>query len=232
MEKKKKNNFKSKLIYKLVTGITLFVPLPLYLFLTATLFSITPDYIIYTEIDNVEVIEYVREKNVTYFITTTNNASMHGLVEYIDGRYGIVIDSKDIIKIGSNYYSYILHEEKMQLVDIKQFEIQKQQSYKIPISFFISLFGVLLVFLIIQNKMQWYKKRPRLAAFVALLTGTVVLYILNTVISNILGVFLIATASWGLYCLEYLFNKGFIEDKQKDEVKNDILQALEAALGK
>ena len=37
---------KSNLLYKIITIITLAVPLPLYLFLSATLFNITPDYTI------------------------------------------------------------------------------------------------------------------------------------------------------------------------------------------
>lgn len=226
MEKQKKKNSKSKVIYKIVSGITLFVPLPLYLFLTATLFSITPDYIVYTSIDNVEVIEYEE----CYFLTTKNNASMNGLVGFIDGRYGIVIDEEDIIKIENNYYSYILKDDVRQLVGIKKFEVQKQQSYKLPLTFFISLFGVAIAILIIQKKMQWYKKYKRLAAFVALLTVTLFLYIIDVIVSNILGVFVVATASWALYCLEYLFNKGIINDAQKEKQESDIIRTLREAL--
>lgn len=225
-----KNNKKGKIIYKLVTMFTLFVPLPLYLFLVATLFSINPDYIIYTNIDNVQVIEYYEDEETTYFITTLNNATMDGVVEYRDNKYGIIIDSEDIIKIDKNYYSYVEKDNVMQLVDIRKFELQKQQSYKIPVSFFISLFGVLIVILIIQGKMQWHKKHPRLAAFISLLTITVVLYILNSIIGNILGVFVVATASWAIYCLEYLVYQGKIDNNEKEKKESEILKALKGLI--
>ena len=208
MEKKK------KLIYKIISAITILVPLPLYLFLMATLFNITPDYIIYTEIENVEVLEH---KGENYFLTTKN----------IDGKYGIIIDEEDIIKIGGNYYSYVTNEENVrELTDIKKFEVKKQQSYKIPLSFFISLFAVLVVVLIIQGKMQWHKKHPRLAALVALLTGTVILFILNSIIGNILGVFVVATASWAVYCLEYSVYQNTLDEKDKANKESEILRAL------
>lgn len=225
----KKNQKTKKLIYKIVTAITLFAPLPLYLFLMATLFNIDPDYIIYTEIENVEVLEIVEDEEQTFFITTINNAKMDGVVEFKYDKYGIVITEEDIIKIDKNYYSYIENKEKenvRELVDIKKFEVQKQQSYKLPISFFISLFAVLIVVLIIQGKMQWHKKHPRLAVLVALLTGTVILFILNSIIGSMLGVFAVATASWAVYCLEYLVYQNSLDEKDKANKESEILRAL------
>lgn len=230
-----KNSKKGNVIYKVITAITLFVPLPVYLFLMATLFNIKPNYIIYTTIDNVEVIEYIENENTDkeehlYFLTTKDNAAMDGVVEFRDGRYGIFIEEEDIIKIDKNYYSYALKDDTRQLIDIKKFEVQKQQSYKLPLTFFISLFGVAIAILIIQKKMQWYKKYKRLAAFLALLTVTLFLYIIDVIVSNILGVFVVATASWALYCLEYLFNKGIISDAQKEKQESDIIRTLREAL--
>ena len=129
----KKNNKNGQLIYKIVSTCTLLVPLPLYLFLVATLFSITADYIVYTDIENVEVIAEVVEQEETYFLTTTDNSSMDGLVEFKNNRYGITITDKDIIKIGKTYYSYVLQDDVRQLVDIRKFEVQKHLKIK-PIS--------------------------------------------------------------------------------------------------
>lgn len=196
----------------------------------ATLFSITPDYIVYTSIENVEVLEFVEDENIVYFLTTKDNAKMDAVVEFRNDKYGIIIEKDNIIKIGKDFYSYIMHEEKMQLLDIKKFEIQKQQSYKIPLSFFISLFGVLIVVLIIQGKMKWHKKHPRAAVFVSLLTVTVILYILNTILGNILGVFIVATASWAIYCLEYLVYQGMLDEKDKDNKENEIIRALKGLM--
>lgn len=228
MEKKKNTK---KLIYKITSAITLFVPLPLYLFLMATLFNITPDYIIYTQIENVEVIEIIETEEVSFFITTTDNSKIDGVVEFHDGQYGIYISGEDIIKIDKNYYSYVLNEEEVrELLDIKKFELQKQQSYKIPLTFFISLLGVGIVLLIIQGKMKWHKKYPRIAVLIALLTGTVILFILNTIIGGILGVFAVATASWAVYCLEYTFYQGSLDAKDKDNKESEILRALKGLI--
>lgn len=224
MEKQKSKH--KKLIYKIITALTLLVPLPLYLFLMATLFNINPDYIIYTKIENVEVIEL---EDSSFFLTTTDNAKIDGVVEFKNNKYGIVITEEDIIKIDKNYYSYVENKDNdnvRELMDIKKFEIQKQQSYKIPTTFFISLFAVVIVVLIIQGKMQWHKKHPRLAVLVALLTGSVILFILNSIIGSILGVFVVATGSWAVYCLEYLVYQNSLDEKEKEKKENEILRAL------
>lgn len=224
----KKNSKKSKLIYKLITGATLFVPLPLYLFLMATLFNIVPDYIVFTDLEQVQVIEYTVDDEISYFLTTLDNATLNGTVDFKDGRYGIYIDSDDIIKIDKKYYSYVLNKETetKELMDIKKFELQKEQSYKIPLAFFINVFGILVVVLIVQKKMQWHKKYPRLAVFVTLLTGTIILFVLNSIIGNILGVFLVATASWAVYCLEYMVHQQTLDESEKNKKESEIASML------
>ena len=220
---------KGNLIYKIVTSITLLVPLPLYLFLSATLFSIVPDYVINAKIDTISVFN----SNDEYFITTSDKtASISGLVVYNEDydSYGIYIDSEDIIKIDGNYYSYIEKDGSNQLVDIKKFEIQKQTTYKLPLSFFISLFGVLMVVLIMQGKMQWHKKYKRLATFIALLSVTVVLFVINTIVSNVLNIFLVSTVSWAIYCIEYMVAKGKIDKSQSEKQESDLLDTLRGLL--
>ena len=61
---------KGKLIYKIITTITLLVPLPIYLILSATLFNIVPDYTIdNVTIEEVNVIEY-EDYNFLYIENT------------------------------------------------------------------------------------------------------------------------------------------------------------------
>lgn len=217
---------KANLIYKIITIITLVVPLPVYMFLSATLFNIIPDY----TINNVDVSEVMTLELDEYtFIYTDNTEVIYdGVVVYNEGNYGFYVDEEDIIKIDNDFYSYNLEENG--LIDIEKFEMQKQTSYKLPLTFFLSGFGVLIVVLVVQGKMQWYKKYPRLSAFVALLTGTVLLYILNTVIGNILNVFLIATISWAVYCLEYYAKNNLINTSVAEKESNDILSQLNTAL--
>lgn len=219
---------KSKVIYKLISTLTLILPLPIYLILSATIFNIKADYVI----QNVEIADLsVFTKDDEYFITSNNkDAIYYGTMSYDNDldSYVLVIEDGDIIKVGKGYYSYSI--EKAELIDVRKFEIEKQQSYKIPLSVFISLGAVLIVILVIQKKMDVYKKYPRTATFVALLTGTIVLFIMNTIVSSILNVFLIATTSWGAYCLEYIVYSSSVKTKTDAKKENDIIGALKKAL--
>ena len=209
---------KSKLIYRILTIITLGAPLPIYLFLAATLFNINPDY----EIRNItsESVTVVDLDEYTFVYTNDTEAILEGVVVYHDGKYGFYMNDDDIIQLKDGYFDH-------ELTDIKVFEMKKQLQYTLPLTFFISLFGVGIVFLIVSGKMQWHKKYPRTAVLVALVTGSVILLILNTFIANILNIFLVATASWALYCVEYVMhNNAQVETKPQ----SDILTALKEAL--
>lgn len=208
---------KSKLIYKIVTIITLAVPLPVYLFLTATLFNIIPDY----RIDNVEVAEVTVADNFMY--TTNTDAILDGVVVYSNGNYGFEVDEDDIVLIDGDYYNY-------KLEDIKKLELQKQTSYKLPIAFIISLLGVGIVALILSKKMQLYKKYPRVSALLTLGVVTLILFIINTIVSNVLNVFIIATISWGLYCIEYAVKTNAISHDVAEKTENDLISTLREAL--
>lgn len=215
---------------KIVKLLTLVIPLPVYLFLMATLFSITADYIITADIDTVHVTAYEE----LYFIYTDDlNASMTGMVIYNDGKYGMLIDETDIIKIDRDYYSYRLNEDGIrELVDIKKFALQQEQSVRIPLTVFIAIFGIVVVVLIVTKKLKWHEDHPKGAVFVALFTATVILYILNTIIGGILGVFTVATMSWGLYLLEDMIEQGKLTAKQGEKVESDILRLLKEANAK
>ncbi len=220
---------KSQAIWRIVKLLTLAIPLPVFLFLSATLFSINADYTINTDFNLVEVVEYEEG----YFIYANDlEASYDGLVEYHVGldKYGIRITHEDIIKIDKTYYSYVERDGVYQLTDIKRFEVQKEQSYKLPLTFFISLIGVLVVTLIVQNKMQWHKSHPKGAVLIALITGTVILYVIDVIVSSVLGVFLIATVSWGMYLLEDMIYQGLISQEEKEKTESDVVRALKEAL--
>jgi len=217
-----------KNLYKIITTITLFVPLPVYLFLSATLFNITPDYIVKNvEINEINIIA-TDDESYNFLYTDDTSVVYNGSIVYYNGKYGIYIDNDDIIKLDDGYYSYDFTNQVLK--DIKEFEVQKQMSYKIPTTFFISVFGVGIVFLITQKKMLWYQKYPRLSVLITLLTVTIFLYVLNTIIGNILNVFLIATVSWALYYLEYLVNQNKIKDSQAKKIESDLINNLKEAL--
>ena len=212
---------KGKLIYKIITTITLLVPLPIYLILSATLFNIVPDYTIdNVTIEEVNVIEY---EDYNFLYVENTDAIYNGTVVQDNGLYGFYMDEDDILQVENNYYNN-------DLTDIKKLEIQKETSYKLPLAFFISLMGVGIVALIISGKMQLYKKYPRISTLIGLLTGTIILYVMNIIVSNIFNVFLIATVSWAVYCLEYMIKEGIINKDIAEKEENDLIETLKKAL--
>jgi hypothetical protein len=206
------------------------IPLPLYLFLSATLFNITPTHkITGAKIDEINLIV---QEDEGFIYTDNQEAIMSGNVAYNEvlAKYGFYIDETSIIQVGFKYYGMVLEENQYVLTDIKTMEIQRQQQYKLPLSFFISIASILIVILVVQGKMQWRKTYPRLATFIALLTGTVILTIIKSIVGDIQYVFLIATISWGMYCLEYLYYTNKITSKQLAKTQSTLVSELENRL--
>jgi len=206
-------------IFKILSVI---LPLPVYLFLSATLFSIEPTHIIQNaEFDEISLYTFEDE----YFIYTDNQeAILGGVVTYnpVLGKYGFEIDKDSIVRVGYKFYGL----EDDNLIDIKQFEIEKRQSYAFPLSFFITLASVLIVVLITQRKMQWHKKYPLLAVNLALLTGYVILLIIDTMVGDIKNVFLIAWISSSIYGISQLLENNIISSRQSSQLQSAILEDL------
>lgn len=219
-----------KTLYKIITVITLAVPLPIYLFLSATIFNIVPDY----TFKNATIDEVLTETvdDYTFIYTNDTSAVLNGSVTYYDGHYGFYIDGETIIKADDGIFSYALDEKSQtySFQDIKLLEKQTQTSYKLPIAFFISAVGAGIVFLVVSKKMEWYKKFPRIATLVGLATGTGILFLMNVIIGNIMNVFLVATISWAVYCLEYSIQNNLISETKAKKTESDLLQALKEAI--
>lgn len=227
---------KGSLLYKIITTLTLALPLPIYMFLSATLFNLTPDY----QIKNVMVeeltiiSEVVEEETFNYLVTDNIEVVFDGMVVYVTSadKYGLVVTEDDIIKIDGNYYSCILNKDTQvyEMVDIKRFAIQETQRAKLPLAFFVSVLAVLIVVLVVQGKMKWHKKYPRVAVLIALLTGTVVLYLIDTIVGSMLSVFMVATVSWATYLIEYMVAQGKMNELNANKTESDLTTALKNAL--
>ena len=63
-------------------------------------------------------------------------------------------------------------------------------------SFIISVIATIIVVLIISGKMNLHKKYPKSATFIALLSATIFLGVINAIIGNIFAVFIVATISY------------------------------------
>jgi len=212
---------KKKTLYKIITTITLLVPLPLYLFLSATLFNISAD-VTYKGVDSADLIV-----TDTYIYTDSEDVLYEGVFAYEDNEYVFYYDIDSIVRVDDGYFSV----EDGALVDIKELAVREEMGYKLPMAFFISAVGVGIVFLVVSGKMQWYKDYPRISALVALVTGTLVLLVIDTIVSNLFGVFLIASISWALYCLEYWINNNFITEEEGKKAESDLVNSLKDALG-
>lgn len=204
---------KNKLIYKIITGLTLIAPMAIYLFLSATLFNVNADI----TVKNATVSDLIINEDFIY----TNNESVvyEGTITYYEGEYGFFVDEDTIIKTDDGYFNH-------ELEDIKATQLKQETSYKLPIAFVISALGVGIVFMVVSNKMQWYKKVPRLSALIGLATGTLILYMMDIVVSNLLYVFLVATISWALYCVEYMVKEGTLTDKESKKADSKLLATL------
>ena len=207
-------------LYKIIVSITLLVPLPLYLFLSATLFNITPD-VTFKNADSDNLIV-----NDGYVYTDTENVLYEGVFTQVDDNFVYYYDEEAVIKVDDGYFGI----EEGELKDIKSLVIQKETSYKLPIAFFVSVFGVGIIALVVTKKMQWHKKYPRIAVLLSLSTGTVTLYLIDTIVSNLLMVFLVATLSWGAYLIEYFVHNNIIAEEDGEKKQSDVLQALKEAL--
>lgn len=208
--------------YKIITFLTLALPLPIYLFLQATIFNIVPDVIIYADREVLSIEPY----EDMYFISNTLETQYNGYTIYYNDMIGVVVDEKDVIKTLNGFVSIKDNE----LVMVERTLFQKEQSYRIPVVVFISLFGVLIVAMVILKKMDLMKQYPRVSVLISLITGTTVLYLLNTVIGGILGVFMVATISWVVYCFEYMIHHGIISREQSRKLEDELIKTLKEKL--
>lgn len=215
---------KKKTLFNLLAIATLTLPLTVYTFLMATFFRIKPDATVHGKIVETETIE-VEEKY--YIIALEDYVTFDGQVEKVGDTWGLRFHLEDIVKYKDGFFRYTQKEgEELKWHDVSRLTFEKELSYKIPLSIIITAVGVLIVALIVSKKMEWHKKKPRLAVLLALITGTMVLLGLNAIISNLLWVFVIATLSWGLYYIEYLIYENKIASKDAEDEMSELTRAL------
>lgn len=218
---------KKTIIHRLIYSLTIFIPSLTYIILSATMFSIKADYIL-TNAENMEI-EYLEREAFLY--SSDNSITFNGKISYNEdlGVYGVYIGENEIVKVDKYYMGLRFDEEiedKFELVDIKLFEIEKKESISIPIIVYISLFGGVIIFFIVSGKMRLVRKYPRIATLVSLIVGTSILFVLDLIISNLLGIFIVFTISWFVYVLEHAFINGNISLSDKDKERDKLLDTL------
>lgn len=215
----------SRTVYKILKIITLIIPTSLLLVIQAIFFNITPDLIINKTVEQT----FVKPYDDAYFIYSTTDATFKGgYVIYFEGNFGAVIEEDTIIKMDGKYYQY--NGEMFQTVEMVR--KAEQQAYRLPLTFFISLFGAFVVGLIIMGKMKIFKTYPKTSVLVTLLTVTLCLYIIDTIVSNLLHVFITATISWAMYCLIDYIEQGKLSETSGAVKESALLSELKKALEK
>lgn len=221
---------KTKLLYNILVIFTLVLPTSLYVLLTTLVVRIDADYIINTTTE--EISGYAGD-DYFFIYDESGKTTFNGHVVYDShlGLYGIKLAENEILRAKNGYYSFVFDKETnaFMLKDIKAREVKVQQGMKIPIWFIVSAVGAMIVVAIISNKMRWHKEHPRLAVLVSLTLGTMILALLDFIIGNIFGVFIMATLSWALYYVEWLYFKNKVEKKTHDTIESDITKAIRKA---
>lgn len=220
---------KSNILYNIITACILILPTSIYLFVVATIYGIEPDVI--TTNDTVNLLN----DNDKYYIRVEEGYKYSGgQIEYNDiyDIWVIRIKEKDIIKVKGGFLQVKKNQEtkNIELIEYDKKLLKKEENYKIPIVFFISVAGsvagILIVGAIISGKMTWQKKHPRIAVFISLLLGSTILFIINFFIGGMLGIFITATISWGIYTVMYYTTQYQSVEKQQEEKVNHLLSEL------
>lgn len=217
---------KTSKFYKLLTSLTLILPVSLFLIISA-ITGQTYDAEVYVEESAIINFEAYDEGYVVY----STEASYSGYLIPYNEDYAIYIESDDIVKIDNEYYTPYLNEltQEYELTNYNDIPVQPQVNQRWTISI-ASIVALGIVGLIIGGKMDLLKKHPRVSALVSLIVLTAILWGLNSIIGDMLNVFIVATASWFGYCLEYAVNKGIISSNQADKTQNDIVKGLKELL--
>lgn len=207
-------------VYKILVALTFILPTSTYLLISALFFNITPDVIVYDVLPHELIVSpYDNEKSL---LSGTQEFKGH-VITMNDVTY-ILVDDDDIIKVGFKYFLVqdgVLTERKL---------VEEQKSYKLPLAFFISVLSVAVAALVISKKMQVYKTRPRLATWITLFTITIALVIIDAIVSNMVGVFVMVLISFTLYCIEYLVQNGNVSSKDANKAQSDLIEQLKKAV--
>lgn len=196
--------------YKIIVALTFLLPTSLYLLVNALFLSITPDAIIYAELEDISIIEHEEE----YFIYGA--LEYKGYVVKVDDDYGILADSKTVIKVGWKYYQV----REMKLIESKL--IEQEQGVKIPAVVIFTLLGGLIGLLIIVGKIDLKRKNWRLAALIGIWSFVGIMFVVDLIVSNMLGGLMVMAISFTLYYIEHLIKHGMMTDDALRKLRQSI----------
>lgn len=220
----------SKIIYKLITILTLVLPTSIYILLAATIFNVQTDH--YIDTNGSETMQVSIQAGLAYVYDLDELYTYQGNVVRYDDRYALFVARGEVVKIDKDFYKLIFKVNEETNVEVGTFEImdlkklKKEESYKIPIGVFIAIFAFAVASIVVFKKMKLTEKYKRTAVLISLIIGTATLAIINVIVTNMLWVFVTFTISWVIYMVEYSFVKGKIEEAEKDDIIGSLNKAL------
>jgi hypothetical protein len=234
---------KKKLLFKIIGAMTLALPISITLVVSAIWSKPTPDYVI-TFNDALAVdLETINEKVVITEHDDKNKALVIAFDEFtfynidftyydkiIDGKY--IVKNKSYIRFLSDDFDNVL-----EIIDGDSFikldkvsHINIQTGNKLSLSLIVSIIATLVVVGIISGKMKLHRKYPKSATFIALLSATIIIGVINAIIGSIFTVFVVATISWGAYCLEDAYFKSLQPVSESQQQQNALINELRRLL--
>lgn len=237
-----------KLLFRIISAMTLALPISITLVVSAIWSKPTADYVITFDDALVVDLETINQKVVITEHDDKNKALAIAFDDFtffnIDFTYyDKIIDGKYIVK--DNSYIRFLSDDFDKVLEIvdgkndlgesfitldKVSHINIQTGNKLSLSFIVSVIATLLVVGIISGKMKLHRKYPKSATFIALLSSTILLGVLNAIIGNIFTVFVVATISWGAYCLEDAYFKSLQPVDETEKKQNALIDELRRLL--
>lgn len=223
--------------------MTLALPISITLVVSAIWSKPTPDYVI-TFNDALAVdLETINEKVVITEHDDKNKALVIAFDEFtfynidftyydkiIDGKY--IVKNKSYIRFLSDDFDNVL-----EIIDGDPFikldkvsHINIQTGNKLSLSLIVSIIATLVVVGIISGKMKLHRKYPKSATFIALLSATIIIGVINAIIGSIFTVFVVATISWGAYCLEDAYFKSLQPVSESQQQQNALIDELRRLL--
>lgn len=239
---------KKKLLFKIIGAMTLALPISITLVVSAIWSKPTPDYVI-TFNDALAVdLETINEKVVITEHDDKNKALAIAFDEFtfynidftyydkiIDGKY--IVKDKSYIRFLSDDFDNVLeiidgkNEQGDSFIKLdKVSHINIQTGNKLSLSLIVSVIATLVVVGIISGKMRLHRKYPKSATFIALLSATILIGVINAIIGSIFTVFVVATISWGAYCLEDAYFKSLQPVNEAQQKQNALIDELRRLL--
>lgn len=218
---------KNKYGYKILTILTLLLPMMSFV-LISTITNKPHDAELYlyeeTSVINFETYE-------GNYIVYSPKASYTGFLVPYNEEYGVLLEENEIIKVNRDYYTPFFNQETQayELTNLEDIPptVEKANTWTLSVAIMVAI-GI--VALIIGSKMDVLKKNPRASVLVSLLVLALIFMGLNSIIYDMYRVFVIATASWGGYCIEYLIHEGNISKLDGEKAESTLLNKLKEAL--